>query len=158
MKPSEIDVLYRRYGHIVLRRAHAILRNRADAEELTQELFASMLQREVELEAGTSMVTYLYRATTNRALNHLRDAKNRRRLLDTTQREQEPVGDAPDVRAMALQTLGSLPEELAAVAVYAFIDEMTHDEISKLIGCSRRQVGNLVERITRRVGEVELVS
>jgi DNA-directed RNA polymerase specialized sigma24 family protein len=45
------------------------------------------------------------------------------------------------------QWLQRLPEELALVAVYAFVDEMTHQEIADQIGGSRRRVGDLLKRI-----------
>jgi DNA-directed RNA polymerase specialized sigma24 family protein len=42
--------------------------------------------------------------------------------------------------------LARLPLELAEVVVYYYVDEMTHDEIAEQIGCSRRQIGNLLAR------------
>lgn len=150
MTPAQVDSLFRSHGHIVLRRATSILRNRADAEELAQDLFASFLVKEILPAEGTEIVAYLYRATTNRALNLVRDRKTRSRLLDT---QGPAVGVAParaDVRAVAIEVLASLPEELASAAVYAFIDEMTHQEIADLLGCSRRHVGDLLERVMER--------
>lgn len=48
--------------------------------------------------------------------------------------------------AAVRQLLGRLPEQLAAVVVYHHLDGMTHEEISTVLGCSRRQVGYLLER------------
>jgi RNA polymerase sigma-70 factor, ECF subfamily len=42
--------------------------------------------------------------------------------------------------------LAKLPDDLAQAVVYYYIDEMTHAEIAEQLGCSRRQVGNLLER------------
>lgn len=149
MRPGEIAELYRRYGHVVLRRATSILKNRADAEEITQELFTSLLGKDIVPDRA-AMTTYLYAATTHRALNHLRDEKNRMRLLEATPpaSDRAPSGHA---RAVALDVLARLPEELATVAVYAFVDEMTHQEIADQLGCSRRHVGDLIERLLARV-------
>lgn len=157
MRPSEIAELYRAYGHVVLRRALAILRSRADAEELTQELFASLLSKDLVPERA-AMTTYLYAATTNRALNHLRDEQNRRRLLATTSSERAAAAPSGPARALALETLARLPEDLAQVVVYAFVDEMTHQEIADVLGCSRRHVGDLLQRALDRVGAEERVS
>ncbi len=138
---------------MVLRRATSILRSRADAEEITQEIFASLLTKDI-LPERAAMTTYLYAATTNRALNHLRDEKNRRRLL-----AQNPPreGTAPSghARAVALDVLSRLPEELARVAVYAFVDEMTHQEIADLLGCSRRHVGDVVQRVVEQTNRAD---
>lgn len=46
--------------------------------------------------------------------------------------------------------LESLPEELARVAVYHHLDEMTQEEIAELLGCSRQWVGKLLARLAER--------
>jgi RNA polymerase sigma factor (sigma-70 family) len=156
VRPAEIAELYRAHGHVVLRRASAILRSRADAEEITQDLFASLLSKDIVPERA-AMTTYLYAATTHRALNHLRDEKNRQRLLATTTRESsaQPSGLA---RALALETLARMPDDLAQVVVYAYVDEMTHQEIADLLGCSRRHVGDLLQRAVELVSGTEPAS
>jgi DNA-directed RNA polymerase specialized sigma24 family protein len=41
-----------------------------------------------------------------------------------------------------------MPEPLALVAVYYYVDELSHAEIARIMGCSSRHVGNLLERLT----------
>ena len=48
--------------------------------------------------------------------------------------------------ATARQILGRMPEDLASAVAYYYCDEMSHEEIAKVMGCSRRHVGNLIER------------
>jgi len=62
-----------------------------------------------------------------------------------------PSGEA---RAVVAQILERIPEELQEVAVYFFLDELTYDEIARVLGISRRTVSNrllafrtLVERL-----------
>jgi RNA polymerase sigma factor (sigma-70 family) len=40
------------------------------------------------------------------------------------------------------EILSRVPEELQDIAVYFFLDELTYDEIGRLIGVSRRTVSN----------------
>jgi RNA polymerase sigma-70 factor (ECF subfamily) len=40
-----------------------------------------------------------------------------------------------------------MPDELANAAIYHFVDGLTHQEISQILGCSRRHVGDLIARI-----------
>jgi RNA polymerase sigma-70 factor (ECF subfamily) len=54
--------------------------------------------------------------------------------------------------------LRELPEPLAHVAVYYYMDELTQDEISRILGCSRRHVGNLLERLFAHRAHKELRS
>ena len=144
----ELDALYRRHAAMVFRRAQRLLRNDAEAQELVQDLFLSLLDRPTQLREKGSVTGWFYTATTHACLNRLRDQRNRARLL--AQRGDEPAavhGLSPDARALLHDALARLPTDLAEVAVYAFFDELSQEEIAPLIGCSRRQVGILIERV-----------
>jgi RNA polymerase sigma-70 factor (ECF subfamily) len=148
---ATIEQLYREYGDLVLRRARRIMGSESDAQEILQELFMSFMQRPQQLEGQRSMIAWLYGATTHLCLNTLRNRNNRVRLLN----ERAPASGAPasnpESALGAQQLVASLPEALAQVAVYYYLDEMTHDEIAEVIGCSRRQVGNLLQKIQQRL-------
>ena len=74
--------LYRRYGPALLRKAERMLQDRDEAKDLVQGLFLDLLQR----PRAAADLPYLYRAITNRCLNHLRDRGNQGRLLSNTTR------------------------------------------------------------------------
>jgi len=144
----ELDALYRRHAAMVFRRAQRLLRNTAEAQELVQDLFLSLLDRPTQIREKSSVTSWFYAATTHACLNRLRDQRNRVRLL--AQRGAEPAAAhelSPDACALLHDALARLPADLAEVAVYAFFDELSQEEIAPLIGCSRRQVGVLIERV-----------
>ena len=60
----------------------------------------------------------------------------------------------PDRRLVLEDVTKDLPEELTLVAVYRFVDEMTHEEIAELTGHSRRHIGNLLQRAERHFQEI----
>ncbi|HMI92032.1 MAG TPA: helix-turn-helix domain-containing protein, partial [Polyangiales bacterium] len=64
-------------------------------------------------------------------------------------RHAPSVEHVTELRALLLR----LPDELAQVAVYQLADEMSQDEIAELMGCSRRQVRKLLERLARALAE-----
>jgi len=39
--------------------------------------------------------------------------------------------------------------------VYLYADELTHDEIASLLGCSRRHVGDRARRLQEKVADLE---
>ena len=144
----ELETLYRRHAPTVFRRAQRLLRHDAEAQELVQDLFLSLLDRPAQITERSSLTSWFYTATTHACLNRLRNQRNRNRIL--TQRGPEPEAArelAPDGRAQLHDALARLPAGLAEVAVYAFFDELSQEEIAPLIGCSRRQVGILIERV-----------
>lgn len=146
-RPS-LEELYRTHGPIVFRRARQILRDDATAWEVLQDLFASLIERPHQLDGVRSLTAWFYSATSHACLNRLRNASNRARLIELHVRPAERAVEPYAVdRVIAHDLLAALPDELATVAIHAFVDEMTHAEIAELVGCSRRHVGNLIERI-----------
>lgn len=155
---ADLDDIYRRYGPMVERRAQQILGSRDDAAEVLHELFLSLLERPGQLHRARSVRAWLYGATTHACLNRLRDKKSRLRLLEAHAEAQPDRRDEASERLRALaaarQILRQLPDDLAEVAVYYWFDEMTHAEIAEVVGCSRRQVGNLLERAEQRIERI----
>ncbi len=154
----DVETMYRNYGHSVLRRARQILANDDDAGEILQEIFAGLIARPEQFDGRSAASTFLYAATTHACLQRLRDRKNRTRLLDEQVKPWITDVDprSPDVIAIVRAELARLPDEEARAAVYYHLDGMSHAEISDVLGCSRRHVGNLLERVERRVtGQAE---
>jgi RNA polymerase sigma-70 factor (ECF subfamily) len=149
---GSLDQLYREHGHAVLRRARRMLRNEDDARDVVQDVFLDLHRHPDRFEARSSIATYLYAAATHACLNRIRDGKNRTRLvaIETT---PTAAPAASDTRALACEILAGLPDEDAALAVYLYCDELTHDEIADMLGCSRRHVGDLAMRLRRRIME-----
>jgi RNA polymerase sigma-70 factor (ECF subfamily) len=144
----DIEAAYRAHGHLVLRRAKALLRDEAEAQEVLQEVFMMLLGEPAVYGGRSAMTTWLYRVTTNMCLNRMRNDRTRRRLLDehVAPAIHEAHQESADTWAAARQFLDRMPEDLARVTIFYSVDGMTHQEIAEVMGCSRRQVGNLLER------------
>ena len=157
MQGSEIESLYRAHGQVVLRRARGLLRIEADAHDVVQEVFASLVDHPAQFRGQSSMTTWLYAATTHGCLNRIRNQRTRARLLSLHPPAPQTAG-APFAESAAIlrDLLARIPEELATAAVYHYADEMTHEEIATVLGCSRRHVGDLLERLRAHVEEVEI--
>ena len=154
MKPGVLERLYREHGHAVLRRARRLLRDEDDARDVMQDVFLGVFRNPEQFEARSSIATYLYSATTHACLNRLRDGRNRARLVAIETTGVTPLQPARgETRAIACELLAGLPDDDAALAVYLYCDELTHDEIAELLGCSRRHVGDLAARLRRRIME-----
>ena len=121
---------------------------------MLQDVFLDMFRNPERYEERSSIATYLYAAATHACLNRLRDGRNRTRLLaiETAGASGKSSAKSED-RALALEILAKLSDDDAALAVYLFCDELTHDEIAALFGCSRRHVGDLAGRLRRRIME-----
>ena len=147
-----LDRLYASHGPAVLRRARQLLGNEADAREVLHDVFASLLEKPEQFTGQSSLMTFLYSMTTHSALGRLRRERTRLELLeanyDPSGQAATPAGHA---RAELRDVLVALPEDLAAVAVHYYLDEMTQDEIAEVLGCSRQWVTKLIGRLKARV-------
>jgi RNA polymerase sigma-70 factor (ECF subfamily) len=148
--PNTLDAMYRRHAPSVFRRARRLLGSDADAQEIVQDVFLSLFEHPEQYEGRSALTTFLYTATTHAALNRIRDRKNRMRLL-TEHTGSAPMDVDPRMTPEQLSHLHGLlrrmPEPLGIVAIHYYVDDLTHEDIARLLGCSRRHVGNLVERV-----------
>lgn len=155
--PSEFEQLYRRHAASAFRRARRLLGSRADAHELVQDVFLSLFERPEQYAGASSLSTFLYSAVTHACLNRIRNRKNRERLL----REHWSVPDLPELfadaeRSAELQrVLERMPERLAQVTIYYYLDELPHRDIARIMGCSSRHVGDLLQRALQWAQQVE---
>ncbi len=150
---ADVEQLYRTYAPMVLRR---VLRfyPRQEAEEVLQEVFLVVLERIESFRAESSPATWLYRITTNHCLNRKRDQGRRGELWEQHGEGvwgQGELGADQEVARLLREVWASVPTELVDVGVYYYLDGMTHEEIARVLGVSRRTIGNRVEELERRV-------
>ena len=146
----DFDALYRKHAPSAYRRARCILRSDADAREVVHDLYLSLLEQPERYATGSDLTGFVYKAVTHACWNRLRNQRTRSRLLqenDAPQRLAPAPGIETEQRSALCSELARMPETLAAVAIYYYIDGMTHDEIAALLECSPRHVGNLVARL-----------
>jgi RNA polymerase sigma-70 factor (ECF subfamily) len=127
--------LYDRYGAFVFRRARRMLNDDQAAQDACQEVFLRLWRAQPRFDT-TSPVTWLFQVTTNYCLNQLRDRQRRERLDPG----QAPTSATPGLPLQLL--LRGIPEELHALAVHYYLDQMSQDEIAVALGLSQRTVSN----------------
>jgi RNA polymerase sigma-70 factor (ECF subfamily) len=111
-----------------------------------QEVFLQVLKSEESFRAEASPVTWLYRITTNVALNMLKHRARRPEALGELPERHHDERVGVDERLSIYAVLARVPEPLREIATYYYLDQMSHDEIARLCNVSRRTVGNrLVE-------------
>ena len=140
---------YQRYAPALLRKAERMLQNREDARDLVQNLFLDLLQG----GPGTDPpgLPFLYRAVTNRCLNHLRDRGNRARLLERGDAAlRGPVRLSCEDEVIGVDLLaklaGAIDADTCEILVYRYVDDLTQDEIAELTGFSRKTIGKRLDR------------
>jgi RNA polymerase sigma-70 factor (ECF subfamily) len=151
---GDLGELYARHSRSVYRRARQLLGDDDLARDATQEVFMRVMRAGGRIPTEPTPTAWLHRVTTNLCLNRLRDRKRRTALLASQGAPAEAAPPSGEARAVVAQILERIPEELQEVAVYFFLDELTYDEIARVLGISRRTVSNrllafrtLIERL-----------
>ncbi len=156
---AEIESLYRRYGALVRRRARSILGDDHEAQDAMQEVFVRVIAAMAEFRGQSQPSTWLYRITTNLCLNRIRDSRRRRdRLAEAAEHGREPLSPTaaapPEARTALQSVLRQVPEELAQVAVYYYVDDMDQAEIAAVLGVSRRTIGYRLDRFREQAQRI----
>jgi len=147
--------IYQRYGPALIRKCTRMLGSVEDAEDVVQGLFCDLLRKgKIDVD-----LPYLYRASTNRCLNLIRNSKKRTQLLTTQGKvvDEENVSrtdDASANRDLLEKALKKLDKKSRQILVYRFYDDMTQDEIATLTGYSRKTIGKKLQLIRTTVTQM----
>lgn len=152
-----IEMAYRKHAHCVLRRAQCLLGSEQEAKEVLHEVFVSLLEHPTQYSAKSTLLTWLYAATTHSCLKRMRANATHRRLLAVN---ADVLGTSvgictPEQEVELRRLLERLPSELVPIAVYHYLDNMTSEETALVLGCSRRKVFYLMEQLRQWVRSEE---
>lgn len=157
---SALDILFRRHYVELCRVANRYVRDESQAEDLIQELFASVWEKREGLpEELASVGGYLRRAARNRSLNFLRD-QNRIPVNDGEVPEFIAAGslasdalEQDDLRQRINGAINRLPERCRLVFTMSKIDDMSNREIADSLEISPKTVENQMTRAYRFLRE-----
>ena len=162
---SAFTVLYERHFERVYHFAYARLRNRADAEEVTQETFVSVF-RCVEGFAGRSaLLSWIYGIAKNTINNHLRRTKAQEQRIERA--EEELVRNAYRFEACtpeehvsyrrcadaALRSLDSVSDWQAEVFALRHFENLPIQEIADRMSRSNDAIRSSLYRVKRLIIE-----
>jgi RNA polymerase sigma-70 factor (ECF subfamily) len=143
MADDPLTMLYRRYGPFIYARCARMLRDRAAAEDATQETFMRVHRHLHKAPDSDAALAWVYRIATNYCLNEIRD----RRLRPLAEPElAEDVGEDLETalanRDVAAKIVQRSPERLRTPAWLHHVDGLDQGEVARVLGISRRTVGN----------------
>lgn len=72
---DEYKILFREFYLPLVIFANQFIRERETAEDIVQEIFLQIWEKELKFENDLALRTYLYRSTQNRCMNHIRHRK-----------------------------------------------------------------------------------
>ena len=165
---AALERLMKEYSGRVFRLAYGITRNHADAEEIVQDVFVTILNKGDTFDERSALSTWIYRVTANAALNKRR---GKRRELEVSLEEHLPTytedghrdGDrsyvladwsstpeqahlSAETRKILENAIDGLPDHYRAVLILRDVEELSNDEIASIVDDS---VGSVKSRLHR---------
>jgi RNA polymerase sigma-70 factor, ECF subfamily len=153
-------ILLDRNRHVVVQYLTRMVQNSAIAEELAQDVFIRVYKSRRSYEPVAKFSTWLYRITTNVALNHFRDEKRFQKNVSLDELEAGEVRrETPDraplvedrlVRDATAQqirrAIRSLPDKQRAAVIMHKYHDMDYAQIAGALGSTPSAVKALMFR------------
>ena len=161
---AEVDLpaLVHTHATTLFRVAHALLRNRAEAEDIVQDTFLRVLQHQRALPAIRDLRPWLIRITWNLALDRRRHTRRHPtdqaevfflQSLTSTQTPTDQALCAARQAARVLQAIDRLPGPERQALLLSAVEELETAEIADVMQKSESAVRALVYRARTRLRE-----
>jgi RNA polymerase sigma-70 factor (ECF subfamily) len=179
---SVLEVLMTQYTTRVYRVAFGITRSHADAEEVVQDVFLTLVRKIDSFEGRSALGTWLYRVAANAALIKRRGKRTEREVnledyLPPFKADGHRDGDrtllladwsatpeaellSGEARQVIEDGLALLPDHYRAILVLRDVEELSNEEVAAILGESVASVKSRLHRarmalrevLTRRLG------
>jgi len=151
---SDYSIIVNRYKNKAFSILKRMLKNQFDAEEVLQDCFLKAYRSLNAFKGDSKFSTWFYRIVYNSALTKLTSQKRR------TESEMTSVEDhfnleseynsyefeKKDVKELIHETISKLPEKYSAIITMFYLNEMTIDEISQVMGITISNVKVMLHR------------
>jgi len=163
------QILAERHQTSVLNLIYRFIGDPTKSQDLAQEVFLRVWQAAGEYKPKAKFTTWLYRITANLCLNELKSSRSRRWLrffhADT---DEQTVGEegfsngSPSPEDLLLskersreitQALQSLPENQRMALILKRYDDLSYEEIARILNCSVSAVESLLVRAKKNLQE-----
>ncbi|WP_439697426.1 RNA polymerase sigma factor [Mucilaginibacter sp. AW1-7] len=141
------EEIYHRYKFVLHNHAWNKIRNKEEAQDALQEVFAKLWAQRGTLNIGTNLSGYLYSSVRNQVLNQIarKDVQGRYIASILAFAETQPVVTDHRVRENQLrelidQEIAALPPRMREVFEMSRKDHLTYREIAARLGTSEETV------------------
>ncbi len=172
---ASFELLLQKYRSPLVNFLFRMVRDRATAEDLAQEVFLRVYRARAQYSPSAKFTTWLFRIATNLALNSVRDNRHRQMdvSIDVPADEDETPMQLPsrdmridehlverDRSEFIRRTIAALPEKQRVAVLLHKYEEMDYSDIAKILDCSESALKSLLFRAyeTLRVQLAPLVS
>ena len=157
-KKQYITTMYNKFWKELYIVAFRRLRDEAQVEDLLQDLFVSLLERDYELENENAVRALLHARLKSRIIDVFRKA-----LLKATYESREALKTEVDsqssddrlmnaeLESIVMQEINNLPEKMKEIFLMSREEMLTNDEIADRLNISNKTVRNQLSTALKRI-------
>ncbi len=155
-----IEVIFEKYKNRILNFCLRILGNRADAEDVTADVFIKLFEKKYSFDPKAKFSTWLFTVARNRCIDKTRQRKKRASMWFSSkssdgynQWEVEDTGENSsqqllnkEAKIEVKKAINNLPYEQKEALVLREYHKMNYQEISEILNCSLEKTKILIFR------------
>jgi len=161
-KSEYFKELVDKYKNMVFNICFGFVKNKEDAEDITQEVFFTIYKNIKDFKFESKISTWIYRIAVNRSLNHIRKRKlsrifNKISLREESEDREAEIPAAQDSSAdfkvitrekknIMSKALNGLPSNQRTAFTLYNIEGFNYEEIAEIMGCSISAVESRIHR------------
>jgi RNA polymerase sigma-70 factor (ECF subfamily) len=143
-----------------------LLKNRADAQDCTQDIFIAIFQALPHFKQEASLNTWIYRISTNKCYEYLRRKKRKKRFgihvqidqffsqtIASQQHNPEESALAAEKSLFFWKAVDKLPPQQQIAYTLYNVEDMSYQEIAATLQTSLSAVESLLFRARRKLAE-----
>ena len=157
---AALEMLLLRYRDRIFRLAISMLRNRSDAEDVTQEIFTRLWRALPGYSGRASLSTWIYTISRNACLSRIRSRRPQVSLDDPAVHAEPAIAEleAPtsddSARQSVLRLLDALPQRYREVVTLFYMEDKSCEQTAAALGIPVGTVKALLHRARRQMIEL----
>lgn len=162
---TALEGLFERYKKPVLNYALRVTGNHADAEDVTSDVMMTIIVKKESYQPIAKFSTWLFTIVRNSCISRLRKRKNIFSMwMQNNQSGEYELLDVPDTEALpdhlvkekeltaqVKKAIEKLPDTQREALVLREYQNLSYEEISRILGCSLENVKILIFRARERL-------
>lgn len=152
--------IYRAFYGKVFTFVLSLVRSKANAQDITQNIFMKLWKNRKNLEHIKSMDDYLFILSKNACMDYFRKASRKKeistdvfdefllsRIVSSPEKRIDALSDIEELR----HVIESLPSKRRDIFIMSRFDGLSNGEIASILGVSKKTVENQISLATKKI-------
>jgi RNA polymerase sigma factor (sigma-70 family) len=160
---NAFSILVNQYKDLVFALSYKMLKNREEAEEVSQDTFVKVFNSLNKFKGESKFSTWIYKITYNTCLDRLKKSKKERSVLyieDFSEHQVKAIEnvlntiDENERNQKIQECMLLLPSEEAFLLTLYYFDDQSTEEIAKVIDCNSNNVKIKLFRSRKKLASI----